>query len=133
MTRGYAKPSVVRTQSPAPLASALRPQPARRAQKKVMVMVATRKGAWFYRGDAARKTWRADGPEVWYAGTSPQGLFRSADGGVTWAPFSSINDDPHCIRLCPTDPDRLYQQNHCGIYRRSTPWKPPNSNATVCY
>jgi hypothetical protein len=21
------------------------------------------------------------------------------------------------VRLCPTDPDRLYQQNHCGIYR----------------
>ena len=30
---------------------------------------------------------------VWYAGTSPQGLFRSDDGGVTWDPFSSINDD----------------------------------------
>ncbi len=25
-------------------------------------MVATRKGAWLYHGDAARKTWRADGP-----------------------------------------------------------------------
>src|SRR5687767_8019866 len=27
-----------------------------------LVMVATRKGAWLYHGDAARKTWRADGP-----------------------------------------------------------------------
>jgi hypothetical protein len=25
--------------------------------------------------------------------------------------------DPHCVRLCPGNPDRLYQQNHCGIYR----------------
>jgi hypothetical protein len=25
--------------------------------------------------------------------------------------------DPHCVRLCPSNPDRLYQQNHCGIYR----------------
>jgi hypothetical protein len=25
--------------------------------------------------------------------------------------------DPHGLRLCPTQPDRLYQQNHCGIYR----------------
>lgn len=132
---------------------------------------------------------------VWYAGTSPQGLFRSADGGKTWAPFSCINDDPqyrqwmgsekdgtpdgpklhsiivdprdarhlyiamsgggvhesldggqsfaplvegmevvegfdpasvtfhdpHCVRLCPGDPDRLYQQNHCGIYRLDRP------------
>lgn len=136
-------------------------------------------------------------PDVWYAGTSPQGLFRSADGGVTWAPFSGINDDPqfrqwmgsekdgtpdgpklhsiivdprdprhlyfgmsgggvhesldrgqtwqrliagmevvdgfgfdaanpafhdpHCLRLCPSNPDRLYQQNHCGIYRIDRP------------
>jgi photosystem II stability/assembly factor-like uncharacterized protein len=241
--------------------------------RRVLLMVATRKGAWLYHGDAARKTWRADGPHflghvvsqllldprdgrtllaaaktghlgptvfrstdrgrtwkeaarppafakaadgekgrtvdhtfwlapgpagepgVWYAGSSPQGLFRSDDGGITWAPFSSINDDaqyrkwmgtvqdgtpdgpklhsiivdprdpahlyvamssggvhesvdggrnwtpllkgmevvegfdraeptfhdPHCVRLCPTNPDRLYQQNHCGIYRLDRP------------
>lgn len=137
----------------------------------------------------------ANEPNAWYAGTSPQGLFRSDDGGDTWAPFSSINDDPqyrewmgtvqdgtpdgpklhsiivdprdprhlyfamsgggvhestdggntfqplingldvvegfdratvtfhdpHCIRLCPSNPDRLYQQNHCGIYRLDRP------------
>jgi hypothetical protein len=237
------------------------------------VLVATRKGAWLYHGDAARRNWRTDGPhflghvinhlvldprdgrtllaaaktghlgptvfrstdlgrtwkeatrppafakaangqtgravdhtfwltpahpsepEVWYAGTSPQGLFRSGDGGVTWEPFSPINDDPqyrawmgtvqdgtpdgpklhsiivdprdpkhlyfamsgggvhesvdggrtfkpmvkglevvdgfdaanvtihdpHCVRLCPSNPDRLYQQNHCGIYRLDRP------------
>ena len=245
-----------------------KPAPAAR----VLVMVATRKGAWLFHSDAARKTWRADGPHflghiinhlvldprdgktllaaaktghlgptifrstnlghtwkeaarppafaasdgeksravdhtfwltpghasepnVWYAGTSPQGLFRSEDGGITWEPFSSINDDaqyrkwmgsaqdgtpdgpkmhsiivdprdpahlyfamsgggvhestdggrtfapllkgldvvegfdsanaafhdPHCVRICPSDPDRLYQQNHCGIYRIDRP------------
>ena len=244
-----------------------------RSQRRVVVMVATRKGAWLYHGDAARRTWRADGPHflghvisqivldprdrrtllaaaktghlgptvfrstdlgrtwkeaaqppafakapegqqgrtvdhtfwltpghasepgAWYAGTSPQGLFRSEDGGVTWKPFSSIGDDPqylkwmgtvqdgtpdgpklhsiivdprdpahlyfamsgggvhesadggrtwatllkgldvvegfdkaqptfhdpHCIRICPSNPDRLYQQNHCGIYRLDRP------------
>jgi len=248
--------------------SKLRARPAR-----PLVLVATRKGAWLYHGDAARKNWRADGPHflghiishlmldprdgrtllaaaktghlgptvfrstdfgrtwkeakqppafpkapagktgravdhtfwltpghasepnVWYAGTSPQGLFRTEDGGVTWEPFSSINDDPqylawmgsvqdgtpdgpklhsiivdprdpahlyfsmsgggvhesvdggrswtpivqgmevvegfdaanvafhdpHCVRLCPSNPDRLYQQNHCGIYRLDRP------------
>src|ERR1700748_3327195 len=30
--------------------------------KKQLVLVATRKGAWIYHGDADRKTWRADGP-----------------------------------------------------------------------
>jgi photosystem II stability/assembly factor-like uncharacterized protein len=250
-------------------------RPAARAKKsqRMLVMVATRKGAWLYHSDAARKTWRTDGPHflghvlnqvvldprdgrtllaaaktghlgptvfrstdfgrtwkeaarppafakapagetgravdhtfwltpahaaqpgVWYAGTSPQGLFRSEDGGVTWEPFSPINDDaqyrkwmgtvqdgtpdgpklhsiiidprdpmhlyfgmsgggfhestdggktfatlidglevvegfdrndptvhdPHCVRICPGNPDRLYQQNHCGIYRIDRP------------
>jgi hypothetical protein len=137
----------------------------------------------------------ASEPGTWFAGTSPQGLFRSADGGVNWEPFSYINDDPqyiewmgtvqdgtpdgpkmhsiivdprdpqhlyfamsgggvhesvdggrrfaplvqgletvegfdssvityhdpHCVRLCPSNPDRLYQQNHCGIYRIDRP------------
>ena len=238
---------------------------------RMVLLVATRKGAWLFRGDPARRAWRVDGPHFlghvlshlvldprdgrtllaaaktghlgptvfrstdlgrtwkeavrppafaksegdgravdhtfwltpghpsepgsWYAGTSPQGLFRSDDGGVTWEPFSSVNDDPqfrtwmgtvqdgtpdgpklhsilvdprdpahlyfamssggvhesldrgrtwaplvkglevvegfdpanltfhdpHCVRLCPSRPDRLYQQNHCGIYRLDRP------------
>jgi photosystem II stability/assembly factor-like uncharacterized protein len=132
---------------------------------------------------------------VWYAGTSPHGLFRSADGGQTWSPVTGLNDhptyrawmggpqdgtpdgpklhsimvdprdpahlyvgmssggvhesydrgetwtplvdglevvegldpanlafhDPHCLRLSPANPDRLYQQNHCGTYRLDRP------------
>jgi len=235
---------------------------------RLVVLVATRKGAWLFHSDAKRKGWTADGPhflghiishvqldprdgrtllaaaktghlgptifrstdlghswkeaqqppafapcaglpgrsvdhtfwltpghaserDTWYAGTSPQGLFRSVDGGVNWAPLPSVNDDPqfrewmgsaqdgtpdgpklhsvivdprdanhlyfgmsgggvhesrdaglswstliqgmevvegfdaatvtfhdpHCMRMCPGRPDRLYQQNHCGIYR----------------
>lgn len=239
----------------------------------LVLLVATRKGAWIYRSDRQRKRWHADGPHflghivnhlvldsrdgktllaaaktghlgptifrstnggrswreasrppafakagagedgrsvdhtfwlapghpsqpgVWYAGTSPQGLFRSEDGGDQWTPFSSLNDDsqyrkwigdvqdgtpdgpklhsitidprdadhlylgmsgggvhestdggqtfqplgqglevvegfdpdnlafhdPHCLRICPSNPDRLYQQNHCGVYRIDRP------------
>jgi len=258
------------TRAPAARARrAARSRPARGA----LVLVATRKGAWLYHGDAARRNWRADGPHflghiishlvldprdgrtllaaaktghlgptvfrstdlgrswkeaarppafakasdgetgravdhtfwltpghasepgTWYAGTSPHGLFRSEDGGVTWQPVAGLNDDPqyrtwmggpqdgtpdgpklhsivvdprdpahlylgmssggvhesvdggrswapivqglevvdgfdpanisfhdpHCVRLCPSDPDRLYQQNHCGIYRLDRP------------
>ena len=136
-----------------------------------------------------------DEPGSWYAGTSPQGLFRSDDGGKTWQGLPGVNDnmtmrpwmgtvqdgtpdgpklhsilvdprdrkhlyfgmsgggfhestdggqtwrplldgmqvvggfddsqptfhDPHCVRLCPSNPDRLYQQNHCGMYRSDDP------------
>ena len=135
---------------------------------------------------------------TWYAGTSPQGLFRSDDGGDTWVPLPGVNDapalrgimgaeqdgtpdgpklhsvivdpddadhllfgmssggvheshdggrtwqarveglevvegfdpatltfhDPHCVRLAPAAPGRpprLWQQNHCGIYRLDRP------------
>jgi hypothetical protein len=134
-------------------------------------------------------------PGVWYAGSSPQGLFRSEDAGETWQPVRGLNEhpeysqwmgavpngtpdgpklhsvlvdprnknhlyvamssggvhesrdrgatwkplvkglsvvgdfdasllyihDPHCVRYCPSNPDRLYQQNHCGIYRLDRP------------
>jgi hypothetical protein len=33
-------------------------------------------------------------PRAWYAGTSPQGLFRSEDAGDTWEPVSGLNDHP---------------------------------------
>ena len=138
----------------------------------------------------------ADEPGAWYAGGTPQGLFRTDDGGDTWTPVSGWNDhakwidwaewpdtegtpdgsmlhsvnvdprdkdhlylglsgggvfestdggkdwhplnqgcradffpdpypeyghDPHTLRLHPQQPDRLYQQNHCGIYRMERP------------
>ena len=59
---------------------------------------------------------------------------RSTDGGKTWRTLLDGLDvvkgfdksqptvhDPHCIRICPSNPDRLYQQNHCGIYRLDRP------------
>lgn len=36
----------------------------------------------------------ASEPGVWYAGTSPQGLFRSEDGGATWEPVNGFNQHP---------------------------------------
>ena len=136
----------------------------------------------------------ADEPGVWWAGTSPPGLFRSGDGGATWESVAGFNDnsrywdwcppeagtpdgallnqvvidprdarhmylatstagvfeshdqggswaplnrnveagflpdpypeygqDAHYIALAPSDPDRIWQQNHCGIYRLDRP------------
>ena len=36
----------------------------------------------------------ASQPGVWYAGTSPQGLFRSEDGGATWRGVDGFNEHP---------------------------------------
>ena len=69
-------------------------------------------------------------PAHLYLGLSGGGVFESTDGGDDWAPLNAgslalffpdpspdFGQDPHCVRLHPLRPDRLYQQNHCGIYR----------------
>ncbi len=69
-----------------------------------------------------------------YIGLSGGGVFESTDGGSDWKPlnagsvadflpdpYAEFGHDPHCVRLHPLRPDRLYQQNHCGIYRMERP------------
>jgi photosystem II stability/assembly factor-like uncharacterized protein len=69
-----------------------------------------------------------------YIGLSGGGVFESLDGGGEWAPlnkgcradffpdpYPEFGQDPHCVRVHPEQPDRLYQQNHCGIYRLDRP------------
>lgn len=64
-----------------------------------------------------------------YIGLSGGGVFESTDGGADWHPLNQgveaeflpepdadYGHDPHCVRLHPSMPDRVYQQNHCGIY-----------------
>ena len=47
----------------------------------------------------------ASEPGVWYAGTSPQGLFRSADGGATWEGVAGFNAHPDRKAWCGGDQD----------------------------
>lgn len=69
-----------------------------------------------------------------YIATSSGGVFESRDRGEAWAPlnqnveavflpdpYPEYGQDAHYIALAPTDPDRLWQQNHCGIYRLDRP------------
>ena len=44
-------------------------------------------------------------PGVWYAGTSPQGLFRSADGGAAWDGVDGFNENPMRDSWCGSDQD----------------------------
>lgn len=69
-------------------------------------------------------------PSHMYIALSSGGVFETTDQGLDWKPVNSgcqalfhpdpdpeFGHDPHCVRLHPLQPDRLYQQNHCGIYR----------------
>jgi photosystem II stability/assembly factor-like uncharacterized protein len=73
-------------------------------------------------------------PDHLYIGLSGGGVFESTDAGQDWRPMNAgcaadfmpdpdaeSGHDPHCVRLHPLRPDRLYQQNHCGIYRLDRP------------
>ena len=89
-------------------------------------------------------------PNVWYAGTSPQGLFRSEDGGDTWAPVAGFNDHPmhpkwtggeqdgtpdgpklHSILIDPRNARHLYiGMSSGGVFEsvnKGADWKPLNA------
>jgi len=85
-----------------------------------------------------------------YLGLSGGGIYETLDKGETWNPLNqgmaspiaeavapgesmetphgSIawqetgpQHDPHCVQMHQQNPDVLYQQNHCGIYRLERP------------
>jgi len=73
-------------------------------------------------------------PKHMYIGMSSGGVFETTDGGSDWKPLNKgcaadflpvpdpeFGHDPHSVSLHPLMPDRLYQQNHCGIYRMERP------------
>jgi hypothetical protein len=73
-------------------------------------------------------------PRHLYIGLSIGGVFETLDGGESWNPLNrgveanflpdedpDYGHDPHRLALHPLNPDRLYQQNHCGIYRLDRP------------
>jgi hypothetical protein len=36
-------------------------------------------------------------------------------------PNAEFGHDPHCVRFAKSNPDRIWQQNHCGIFRLDRP------------
>jgi photosystem II stability/assembly factor-like uncharacterized protein len=72
-----------------------------------------------------------DRRQLWIA-ISSAGVFHTADGGATWEPrnrgtradfmpedqrYPEYGQCVHCLVMAQGMPDRLYQQNHCGMYR----------------
>jgi photosystem II stability/assembly factor-like uncharacterized protein len=73
----------------------------------------------------------SDDRQLW-VGISAAGVFYTADGGATWQPrnqgtradflpegerYPELGQCVHCLVMAPGQPERLYQQNHCGMYR----------------
>ena len=65
-----------------------------------------------------------------YVAVSCGGVYSSEDMGETWFPvnkgvrtdylpveFPETGQDPHILRICISNPNVIWQQNHCGIYR----------------
>lgn len=64
-----------------------------------------------------------------YIGISCAGVFETNDNGKSWNPrnkgmnadflpdpTSEIGQDPHLVVMSPSNPDVMWNQNHCGIY-----------------
>lgn len=73
-----------------------------------------------------------DDPARTWVGISAVGVFETQDGGATWEPRNrgvraDYHPDPHpvtgqCVHkfaAAAGEPETLYQQNHCGMYRLS--------------
>jgi hypothetical protein len=73
-------------------------------------------------------------PAHMYLATSTAGVFESTDRAATWRPlnqgveanflpdpYPEYGQDAHWIALAPSMPDRIWQQNHCGVYRLDRP------------
>src|SRR5450759_118980 len=69
-------------------------------------------------------------PKRIYVGISAAGVFLTEDGGKTWEPrnkgiladflpekYPLVGQCTHHLDFHPSNPNLLYQQNHCGVYR----------------
>ena len=69
-------------------------------------------------------------PERMWCGISAVGVFRTDDGGATWIPrnsgvsmahedeqYKEIGTCVHALAQDPRDPERIYRQDHMGMFR----------------
>lgn len=68
-------------------------------------------------------------PDHVYVGISVAGVFETRDGGASWHPANKglkaeflpdqsaeVGQDPHLLAAAPSNPQVMWQQNHCGIF-----------------
>ena len=69
-------------------------------------------------------------PQRMFIAVSAAGCYRTDDGGQTWSPynknvradfmgtqFPEFGQCVHKMAMHPSNPNVIYQQNHCGVYR----------------
>ena len=65
-----------------------------------------------------------------FIGISCAGVYETTDGGASWTirneglradylpdPNAKVGQDPHLVVACEANPDAMWQQHHCGIWR----------------
>jgi photosystem II stability/assembly factor-like uncharacterized protein len=68
-------------------------------------------------------------PDRVLVAVSTAGVLETTDGGKSWRgrnqgmlndylpnPAAEWGHDPHCVELCPGQPDHVWQQNHSGVF-----------------
>jgi photosystem II stability/assembly factor-like uncharacterized protein len=82
-------------------------------------------------------------------GISVGGVYETTDGCETWTgrnkglyahflpdPYADFGQDPHFMLASPSNPDVLWQQNHCGVYRstdRGATWQDISTDDKFVY
>lgn len=67
-------------------------------------------------------------PKHLYVAVSSAGVLETTDGGASWhsrnvglvndylPPGTEWGHDPHYLTACASQPERMWQQNHCGVF-----------------
>lgn len=69
-------------------------------------------------------------PRRLVVGSSSAGVLETTDAGASWTPRNKgmlmsygpdphpeVGHDPHLLSACAAEPDVVWQQNHCGVFR----------------
>ncbi len=84
-----------------------------------------------------------------YLGLSVAGVFETKDGGSSWSainkgsiagflpdPNVELGHDPHRLLICKNNPNVLWQQNHCGVFKTENSgqnWIPSSKEEEVAH